>query len=71
MRLSRALKQKNLDLRLRDKLVAEGKLTQDQVSKYLTDLSDDTVNMTTTSDEKKESDVSSTDTEQVAQAPTE
>ena len=54
MRLSRALKQKELDLRLRDKLVAEGKLSKNDVDKFLNDLSDDSSNMTAASVEKEE-----------------
>ncbi|GAB4010272.1 MAG: hypothetical protein Fur0010_02630 [Bdellovibrio sp.] len=41
MRLSRALEEKKLDLRLRDKLLHEGKLTQKQIEEYLKNLSDD------------------------------
>lgn len=41
MRLSRALEEKKLDLRLRDKLVHEGKLNQKQVEEYLKNLPDD------------------------------
>ncbi|PIP94481.1 MAG: hypothetical protein COW00_16785 [Bdellovibrio sp. CG12_big_fil_rev_8_21_14_0_65_39_13] len=41
MRLSRALEEKKLDLRLRDKLTHEGKLTPKQIEEYLKTLSDD------------------------------
>jgi hypothetical protein len=44
MRLSRALEEKLLDLRLRDKLVAEGKVTKEEVEKYLKSLPDDQAN---------------------------
>lgn len=45
MKLNNALKAKELDLRLRDKLLAEGKITQAEVEKYLNSLPDDSVNM--------------------------
>jgi len=48
MRLSRALQEKVLDLRLRDKLIAEGKVTKAQVEEYLNSLNDDQTNVTTT-----------------------
>ncbi|PIK15318.1 hypothetical protein [Halobacteriovorax sp. JY17] len=48
MRLSKALEDKMLDKRLRDKLVAEGKLTAAEVEKFLTSLPDDGANLTTT-----------------------
>lgn len=35
MRLSRALQEKLMDVRLRDKLLAEGKLTKEEVKKFL------------------------------------
>lgn len=50
MRLSRALEEKVLDLRLRDKLIAEGKVTKAQVEEYLNSLSDEDSNVTTTDD---------------------
>lgn len=46
MSLSDALKQKILDVRLRDKLLAEGKVTEEEVKKYLAELPDDQENMT-------------------------
>ena len=46
MSLSDALKQKILDVRLRDKLLAEGKVTEEEVKKYLAELPDDQDNMT-------------------------
>ena len=46
MSLSDALKEKILDVRLRDKLVAEGKVTEEEVRKYLAELPDDQENMT-------------------------
>ncbi|MFG1499197.1 hypothetical protein ABMA70_03235 [Halobacteriovorax sp. XZX-3] len=48
MRLSRALQEKILDLRLRDKLIAEGKVTKAQVEEYLNGLKDEESNVTTT-----------------------
>ncbi len=40
MRLSRALEEKLMDVRLRDKLIAEGKITREQVNEYLQKLED-------------------------------
>lgn len=48
MRLSKALEEKMLDKRLRDKLLAEGKVTQAQVDEYLKGLNDDGSNATFT-----------------------
>lgn len=48
MRLARALKDKEMDTRLRDKLVHEGKLTPKQVEEYLKSLPDDSANLTNT-----------------------
>ena len=50
MRLSRALEEKVMDVRLRDKLVAEGKLTKDQVDKYLAGIPDEFKNAIYTDD---------------------
>jgi polyhydroxyalkanoate synthesis regulator phasin len=44
MRLSRALQEKIMDIRLRDKLIAEGKVTKEEVKKYLDSLPDDQKN---------------------------
>jgi hypothetical protein len=41
MRLSRALEEKLMDVRLRDKLISEGKVTKQQVADFLNSLSDD------------------------------
>lgn len=41
MRLSRALEDKLMDVRLRDKLVSEGKVTKKQVEDFLNSLPDD------------------------------
>jgi len=50
MRLSRALEEKVMDVRLRDKLVAEGKLTKEQVDKFLAAIPDETKNAIYTAD---------------------
>ncbi len=50
MRLSDALKNKLYDIRLRDKLIAEGKLTQEQVKEYYDSLEDCSEKMIYTSD---------------------
>ncbi|MCP4911558.1 MAG: hypothetical protein GY909_00455 [Oligoflexia bacterium] len=55
MRLSRALEDKKLDLRLRDKLVHEGKITQADMDKYYASLPDDASNATTTDVDNKQS----------------
>ncbi len=41
MRLSKSLKDKLMDIRLRDKLLEQGKLTQQELDKYLKELKDD------------------------------
>lgn len=48
MRLNKALNDKLLDKRLRDKLLSEGKVTKAEVEKFLNELPDDSANMTTT-----------------------
>ena len=48
MRLSRALQEKLMDVRLRDKLIAEGKVTKEEVKKYLDAMADETKNATYT-----------------------
>jgi hypothetical protein len=50
MRLSRALEEKKLDVRLRDKLVHEGTLTKSEVDEYLNSLPDDESRATTSAD---------------------
>ncbi len=42
MSLNDALKEKLMDIRLRDKLLAEGKVTESDLKKYLGELVDDT-----------------------------
>ncbi len=44
MRLAKALKDKLMDVRLRDKLLAEGKITKAQLNDYLKELGDDQSN---------------------------
>lgn len=41
MKLAKALDEKIMDIRLRDKLMAEGKLTKAQVDEYLNKVTDD------------------------------
>lgn len=41
MQLKQALEDKNLDVRLRDRLLAEGKLSKKDLDKNLKELSDD------------------------------
>ena len=41
MRLARALKEKLYDVRLRDKLIAEGKIKKEEVDKLLKELPDE------------------------------
>jgi hypothetical protein len=48
MRLSRALQEKLMDVRLRDKLLAEGKLTKEEVKKFLDGTADEANNATYT-----------------------
>jgi hypothetical protein len=54
MKLRMALDDKMLDLRLRDRLVAEGKVTKAQVDEFLSGLADDEANSMNV-DDKKES----------------
>ena len=53
MKLNEALKDKELDLRLRDKLLAEGKISQADVESYLNSLPDDSNNMEFVGEVKK------------------
>lgn len=48
MRLSAAIKNKLMDVRLRDKLVSEGKVTKEEVAQYMSELADETSNATDT-----------------------
>jgi polyhydroxyalkanoate synthesis regulator phasin len=54
MRLSRALQEKLMDVRLRDKLIGEGKVSKEEVQKYLDSLPDDTKNAAYTETEEEE-----------------
>ena len=45
MRLQKALEEKLLDLRLRDRLLAEGKVTMEEIEKYLKSIPDDSANI--------------------------
>lgn len=51
MKLKMALDEKQLDLRLRDRLVAEGKVTKADLDKYLASLTDDSANAENVNDE--------------------
>jgi polyhydroxyalkanoate synthesis regulator phasin len=44
MKLRLALEEKLMDARLRDRLLAEGKITKEQVKKYLDSLTDEAKN---------------------------
>jgi len=44
MKLRLALEEKLLDVRVRDRLMAEGKISKDDLKKYLESLQDDTKN---------------------------
>ncbi len=44
MRLARALDEKKMDVRLRDKLVTENKISKDEVKQYFSSLADQTDN---------------------------
>lgn len=54
MRLSRALAEKLMDVRLRDKLIAEGKITKEEVKKFLDSMNDDAKNSTYTDAEEEQ-----------------
>jgi polyhydroxyalkanoate synthesis regulator phasin len=54
MRLSRALQEKLMDVRLRDKLLAEGKITKEEVNKFLTEMGDEAKNATYTDENSEE-----------------
>jgi polyhydroxyalkanoate synthesis regulator phasin len=44
MKLRLALEEKLLDVRLRDRLLSEGKITKEEVKKYLDSVADETKN---------------------------
>lgn len=54
MKLSFALKEKKMDLRLRDKQIEDGKLNKVQLKKYLDELPDDSSLITDIQEEIKE-----------------
>ena len=58
MRLPQALETKKMDLRLRDKLVHEGKLTVKEVENYFQSLPDDSDLLTIAKDEDDQQEVS-------------
>lgn len=45
MKLGMALKEKLMDIRLRDKLLADGKISQNEIDQYLASLNDDNQNV--------------------------
>ncbi len=53
MKLRMALEDKEMDVRLRDRLVAEGKVSASQVEEYLKSLSDEEGNYTRLGGEKE------------------
>ena len=55
MQLSRALEDKKFDVRLRDKLGSDGKMSKEQLEEYLNTLPDDAAQATFTDEAKKES----------------
>ncbi len=60
MRLSSALKEKLMDVRLREKLVTEGKITRDEVLNFLNNLDDDNSRVTNIEDNTKKEDTEET-----------
>lgn len=54
MRLAKALKEKMLDVRLRDKLIHEGKFTREEIQKQLEALPDDAKNSVWTAEVEEE-----------------
>ncbi len=55
MSLSDALKDKKLDVRLRDKFLAQGRLTGDELGSYQSSLTDDADKMTVVETTEKKS----------------
>jgi polyhydroxyalkanoate synthesis regulator phasin len=53
MKLRLALEEKLLDVRVRDRLLAEGKITKEELKKYLDGLSDETKNSVPLDQEEK------------------
>ena len=64
MRLARALNNKKMDLRLRDKLVHEGKITKTQLNEFLNSLPDDSENATTVDQSNDQSQAPATATQE-------
>lgn len=54
MRLSTALSEKIMDIRLRDKLIAEGKITKAEVDKMLASLPDDSDKLVLTGESEEQ-----------------
>ncbi len=54
MRLSRALQEKLMDVRLRDKLLAEGKVSKEEVKKFLDSIADEAKNASYTDENSSE-----------------
>jgi polyhydroxyalkanoate synthesis regulator phasin len=54
MRLSRALQEKLMDVRLRDKLLAEDKISKEEVKKFLDSIADESKNASYTEDHSDE-----------------
>lgn len=54
MRLSRALNEKLMDVRLRDKLLAEGKLSKEEVKKFLDGIADEQKNSSFTDEHSED-----------------
>ncbi len=50
MKLSQALQEKKMDLRLRDKSLVDGKITKEELNTYLESLPDESSKMTYTED---------------------
>ena len=53
MKLRLALEEKLLDVRVRDRLLAEGKITKEEVKKYLDSMADETKNSVPLDQEEK------------------
>ena len=53
MKLRIALDEKLMDVRVRDRLLAEGKITKAQIDEFLASLNDDSENMTESSQQSQ------------------
>lgn len=58
MRLNIALEEKLMDVRLRDKLISDGKITKAQVEEFLNSLPDDQTRASVTGGEDRETNLS-------------